>query len=389
MEKLRGINMPNRWNVDRIMRFILLTGTVVLIVLVLNYLSGVLAPFAAAFVIAYIVNPLVDFLQKKMRYRILAVLTVLVSAAVFLTGALWLFVPRIMNEMKFLGTLITKVFYDAEWSSKLTKFVPEDVWLLAQEAISWDKIASAMQTMDFWNAVQTVASKLISGTIGVFSGTAMVIAWFTGLSLILLYLIFIMLDMPRLQKSALALIPERFQHNAKNFAEETNRFMSTYFRSQTIVASLVGCLFATAFSIIGFPLGLMFGLFIGLLNMVPYLQIASIPIAFLLAIIYSLNSGIPFWEVVLLVTGIYVVIQLLQDLILVPSIVGKNMNLPPVGILLSLSVWGKLLGFLGLIVAIPFTCICLVYIQKISAKSNEMIADDSENSDQVVEKRGK
>jgi predicted PurR-regulated permease PerM len=122
----------------------------------------------------------------------------------------------------------------------------------------------------------------------------------------------------------------------------------------------------------------MFGIFIGCLNMIPYMQILSIPIALLLGIVYSLDAGIPFWEVALMVTGIYVGIQLLQDLVLVPNIVGKSMNLPPIGILLSLSIWGKLLGFLGLIVAIPFTCLCLIYLQKISNKiedhSNEELA---------------
>ena len=115
-----------------------------------------------------------------------------------------------------------------------------------------------------------------------------------------------------------------------------------------------------------------------ILNMIPYMQILSIPIALLLGIVYSLDAGIPFWEVALMVTGIYVGIQLLQDLVLVPNIVGKSMNLPPIGILLSLSIWGKLLGFLGLIVAIPFTCLCLIYLQKISNKiedhSNEELA---------------
>jgi len=77
--------------------------------------------------------------------------------------------------------------------------------------------------------------------------------------------------------------------------------------------------------------------------------------------------------VAIIVLGIYLVVQLIQDLFLVPKIVGSSMNLPPVGILLSLSIWGKLLGFLGLIVAIPFTCLCLVYLEKIQKKADDIV----------------
>ena len=365
--------MANKWNVDRIMRFILFAGFMTLLILLLNYLSSALAPFGVAFIVAYILNPIVDFLTRKMKYRILAVLTVLFSALGFLTLALWLFIPRITKEVQMLGTLLVKLFHDAEWSQKVMQIIPKDIWEFVQTLISWDKIAGAMQTMDFWNAVQTVASKLISGSLGVLSGTFMVFTWISGITLILIYLIFIMLDMPRLKKGFFQLVPLKFQANMHEFAEKMNGFMGNYFRSQTIVASIVGILFAAAFSFIGFPMGIMFGLFIGALNMVPYLQMASIPVALLLGIVYALHTGMPFWQVALIITGIYVVIQLLQDLILVPNIVGKSMNLPPVGILLSLSIWGKLLGFLGLVVAIPFTCLCLVYIDKFSKKSEDLI----------------
>ena len=86
----------------------------------------------------------------------------------------------------------------------------------------------------------------------------------------------------------------------------------------------------------------------------------------------------PFWEVAIIVLGIYLLVQLIQDLFLVPKIVGSSMNLPPVGILLSLSIWGKLLGFLGLIVAIPFTCLCLVYLEKIQKRADAIVESDVE-----------
>jgi predicted PurR-regulated permease PerM len=375
--------MGYRWNVDRIMRFVQIAIVVALLLLVLNYLSNVLLPFCFAFIVAYIADPLVNFLHKKMRYRILAVLTVLLGAGAIIGGALYLFIPRVVEEIRLLGRLISKIFYDAEWSSKIMRFIPDDLWDVVQHLISWDKLAEVMQTMDFWNALQSVGSKLISGSIGMLSGTAMVVFWFAGVTLVILYLIFIMLDMPRLRDGFFQLVPKKWKPSVSSIAKDMNLAMGTYFRAQACVAFLVGVLFSTAFTIIGFPLSIMFGLFIGALNMVPYLQVLSIPIALLLGIVYSLDIGMPFWEVALIITGIYVGVQLLQDLVLVPNIVGKSMNLPPIGILLSLSIWGKLLGFLGLVVAIPFTCLCLIYLQKIS---NKMENVSEESADKILEK---
>lgn len=369
--------MANRWNVDKIMQLILIAVAVVLTVLLLNYLSGALFPFGVAFLIAYIVNPIVDFLHKKMRYRILAVLTVLLAVAAIISVALWIFIPKIVDEIQLLGALMSRTFQDAEWSKRIMVFVPDDIWVAVKEYVSWEKISGMMMSMDFWNALQSVATKLISGSIGVLSGSAVVAYWISEVTFVFIYLVFLMLDFPRLATKVYDFIPKKFQSNVRGFATEMNRFMGTYFRSQTIVACIVGILFATAFSIIGFPMGITFGLFIGVLNMVPYLQLVSIPVALLLGVAYSLNTEIPFWQVALILTGIYSAIQLLQDLVLTPNIIGKSMNLPPAGILLSLSIWGTLLGFLGLVVAIPFTCMCLVYARKVSEKGNEYMERDA------------
>lgn len=370
--------MTSRWTIDKIMRFVLLAGAVTLVILLLNYLNGVLAPFFVAFIIAYVFNPLVNFLQKKMRFRILAVVTVLAGIVGVLMGGYLLFVPRLNREIHLLGHWIAKFFTEAEWGQRIMQFVPKDIWSAVQHFISWEKLAGMMQTMDFWNGVQAVASKLLSGSIGVLSGTATVIFWLSTFVMVLIYLVFIMLDMPKLRKGIANMLPLRYKDSITGMAHEMDQFMGTYFRSQALVALIVGVLFAVAFTVFGLPMGVMFGMLIGLLNMVPYLQLVSIPVALLLGIVYSLDSGMPFWEVALILTGIYVVIQLLQDMVLVPNIVGKSMNLPPVGILLSITIWGKLLGFLGLIVAIPFTCLCLVYLKRISKKNGDLSLEKSE-----------
>lgn len=91
--------------------------------------------------------------------------------------------------------------------------------------------------------------------------------------------------------------------------------------------------------------------------MVPYLQLASVPPAMLLGLVYTLDTGMPYWQTMLILLSIYGVVQLVQDLVLTPRIMGGALGLSPVAILLSLSVWGKLLGLFGMLMAIPFTCV--------------------------------
>ena len=370
--------MIKHWNLDKVMHFLKILVLFTVGMLLIYYLRGVLFPFFAAFLIAYIVDPIVNRLQKKVKHRIIAVIIVLLVAGLALAGALRLFIPLVIGEVQNLGVLIAKVFNDSEWAARIERLMPGGLYETIQSLISWEQLAASMQHLDFWREVQNIAGKVLPGAWGVLSYTGTIVLWFSGAAVIFMYLVFIMLDMPKLRRGLYSLVPERFQDNAISFAKETDRFMGTYFRAQSLVALTVGTLYAIGFGIMGLPMGVAFGLFSGALNMIPYLQLTTIPLALVLAVVHALNTGMPFWEVALIICSIYLVVQVIQDFFLVPHIVGGSMNLPPVGILLSLSIWGKLLGFLGLLVAIPFTCLCLVYLQKLPKNRFDDDLDSSE-----------
>lgn len=357
--------MTRYWNLDRVMRFLRNLVIASVAIVLVYYLRTVLFPFFAAFLIAYIVDPLVNWLQKKVKHRIIAVIIVLFAAGLVTGGALRLFIPMVVNEIQNLGILIAKMFNDSEWSSRIAHLMPGGLFETIHSLVSWDQLAVAMQRLDFWSEVQNIAGKVLPGAWGVLSYTGTIVLWFSGAAVIFMYLVFIMLDMPKLRRGLFNLLPDKYADSAISFVKDTDVFMGTYFRAQSLVALLVGIFYAIGFGVMGLPMGVAFGLFSGALNMIPYLQLTTIPLALLLAVVHALNTGMPFWEVALIVGAIYLVVQIIQDFFLVPRIVGGSMNLPPVGILLSLSIWGKLLGFLGLLVAIPFTCLCLVYIQKL------------------------
>ncbi len=136
--------------------------------------------------------------------------------------------------------------------------------------------------------------------------------------------------------------------------------MRRYFKLQSVIAAIVGVLFAIGFTIIDLPMAIGLGLFIGMLNLVPYLQTLGLVPAVMFAMLRAAESGQSIWMALLGVGIVFIVVQGIQDAILNPRIMGKRFGRN----LLSLSVWGALLGFIGLIIALPLTTIVISYYRR-------------------------
>ena len=131
-----------------------------------------------------------------------------------------------------------------------------------------------------------------------------------------------------------------------------------------MVSLCMGIMFCIGFTIIGFPMAIGLGILIGIMDLVPYLHtFALIPTAFL-AMLKAADTGQNFWVVFGLAVLVFCVVQVITDMVVTPKIMGKAMGLNPAILLLSLSIWGALLGFLGLIVALPLTTLLIAYWQR-------------------------
>ena len=349
------------WNSDRKMRLLFIVAIIAACFALISHISDILVPFAVAFLLAYILNPLVNILQKKVKYRWLATLLVLLVLAINCVGICIIFIPMMIDQAVNLARLVQKLASDNEWKEYilgLMEHLPASFSEKIQPILedrNFAPILAELQNLDALKIVQSIFEKFLPGAMGVFSGVGRVFAWLLAAFMVVLCLVFALLDFENMKKNLSAQIPAKHSEKVLHFFNSFDAIMSKYFRMQTVVAATVGVLFATSFSIMKLQMGLPFGLFIGVLNMVPYLQILSIPIAVFLSLVYSLETGMAFWQVILIVTAIYVGIQILQDMVIVPRIMGGALGLSPVTILLSLAVWGKLLGFLGFVLAIPFT----------------------------------
>ncbi len=140
--------------------------------------------------------------------------------------------------------------------------------------------------------------------------------------------------------------------------------MKAYFRGQATIALIVGILFCLGFSIIGLPLAILMGILIGLLNLIPYLQILGFIPVLLLCVLQSLETNESLWMTIGAASIVFFIIQLIQESVLIPRIMNKVTGLHPAIILLSLSIWGSLLGITGLILALPMTTLLLSYYKR-------------------------
>jgi predicted PurR-regulated permease PerM len=352
------------YTLDRVMRLGIAAALLWGLVWLLGYLSDVLIPFAVALLLAYLINPLVLLIQKKIPNRIAAVFISLFSVTAFLALLAWLLIPVIVDEIGHMGQIISGLVSNSDLAERAAKHLPPDLWQALKDYAARKEVQDFFRTENFWKIAETVARKVLPGVWGLIAGTASFIMGLVGLAVIGLYLVFLLFDYQKVREGWKDLIPPAYRETVADFVSEFNSGMNRYFRGQALIASTVGVLFAIGFWIIDLPLGVLLGLFIGLLNIVPYLQIIGLIPAFFLAVVHGLETGGSIWVPLALVGLVFVVVQAIQDGILVPKIMGRVTGLNPAIILLSLSVWGKLLGIFGLLIALPMTCLLLAYYRR-------------------------
>lgn len=337
------------------------------IIWLLGYLSDVLIPFAVALLLAYMMNPLVQLIQKKIRNRPAAVFISLFIVVAFIVLIVRLIIPVIIGEITHMGHLLSNLVNNADIAERASRRLPPDLWQAVKDYATRQDVQEFFKTENFWKIIEAIARKVLPGAWGLITGTASFIMGLIGLAVIGLYLVFLLLDYQKVSDGWSELLPPTYREPITGFVTDFETAMQSYFRGQAAVASIVGALFATGFMLIGLPLGLLLGLFIGLLNMVPYLQIIGLIPAFLLALVHALEVGSNLWVIMGLTGLVFVVVQIIQDAVLVPKIMGKVTGLNPAMILLSLSIWGKLLGIFGLLIALPMTFLLLVYYRRFLA----------------------
>ena len=326
--------------------------------MLLGRLSGVLVPFFLAWLIAYLLFPMVKFFQYRlhMKYRILAILCSFIVAGSVLTGVFWLMIPPIIEESGRVTQLIVQYVQTDETMSNIPKLVQKFI----HDNVDINQLKKLVTQDGFIDTVKSAIPKVWA----VIAQSISVVSSVFSLTMVVLYTLFILLDYEEITMGWPQLLPRRYRPFARRLVADVEEGMNKYFRGQALVAFSVGVLFSIGFLIIGFPMAIGLGMFIGLLNMVPYLQLVGLIPTVILAIVKAADTGQNFWVIMLLALLVFAVVQVIQDTFLTPKIMGHVTGLNSAIILLSLSIWGSLLGILGMIIALPMTTLLINYYQK-------------------------
>lgn len=340
-------------------KFIRWTGIVLIIGAVLfvtNYLSSVLLPFFIAWFFAYLLYPVVKFIENKLhvKVRALSIIIAMLLAIGVIGGVIWMIIPPMIDQFDKLGDVLTKWLHQTTHTNNLTVLIKD--WIQENHG----QIEKFMKSKDFSDAIKSAMPKVFS----VVGQTANIILSIIASMITLLYMFFILLDYETLTANWIRIFPKKSRPFWHELMKDVEREMNNYIRGQGMVALCMGIMFCIGFTIIGFPMAIGLGILIGIMDLVPYLHtFALIPTAFL-AMLKAADTGQNFWLVFGLAFLVFCVVQIITDMVVTPKIMGKAMGLNPAILLLSLSVWGALLGFIGLIVALPLTTLLIAYWQR-------------------------
>lgn len=348
---------------DKFIRWLGAGALIIAVLYITNYLSSVLLPFFVAWLFAYLLYPMVKFIQYRMRVRVRALAIIIAMLAVLSVIGLMIYfiIPPMIAQFQKLYEFLMHWLHQTTHTNDLMSLVKQ--WLENNQA----EVDRFFKSNDFKETLRTTMPKLFA----VIGQTANVVMSIVASCITLLYMFFILLDYEFLTSNWIKIFPKKNRPFWHELAGDVERELNNYIRGQSLVALCMGVMFCIGFSIMDFPMAIGLGILIGVMDLVPYLHtFALIPTAFL-AMLKAADTGQNFWMVFGLAVGLFAVVQLITDMIVTPKIMGKAMGLNPAILLLSLSVWGALLGFIGLIVALPLTTLLIAYWQRYVTKEHE------------------
>lgn len=335
---------------DRIARMLVLSVLILLIYVAVQAIWSVILPFLLAGIFAYVMMPLVRFFQYTLRLRsrgLSVILTLLLLGAVVYLAVIFI-IPSINAEIE--KTLQVISGYSSG-QDILTMILPRNIRNYLNGGLRWGNFP---QQLSLEKVLENV-KLLLDQVGGIINSTLSIFSWGLVFLIGLVYFVFILLDFENLGRGFISLFPKTLRPTIRTISMDLDRYMNNYFRGQALVAMSVGILLSIGFNIIGLPLATAMGIFIGILNFIPYMQALGIIPLGLASLLMAAQTGENAFVCMLLAYGVLMIVQIIQDMIIVPRIMGQTMGMRPSLILLVLSIWGYLLGFFGMLIALPIT----------------------------------
>ncbi|MDE6117871.1 MAG: AI-2E family transporter, partial [Duncaniella sp.] len=259
-----------RYDLDRTVRLIINCVILVAVIWLINVLKDVLLPFCVGCLIAYLFEPFVQFNRDlfRLKGRILATFITLFEMTFLFLLICYFIIPMIISEASQMANMLKKYA-----STELNiPFVPESFHDFLRRNVDFELIASKLTRQEWSKMIE----EGLSASWSVITGSISLILGLFSWVIVFLYIIFIMIDYEKISRGFRRMVMPKYRHIVFKIGHDVKVSMNRYFRGQALVAFIVGILFSIGFLIIGLPMAVVLGMFIGLLNMVPYLSLSHI-----------------------------------------------------------------------------------------------------------------
>ncbi len=327
------------------LRWLLIAVFLVLGWIVLSYVASVLGPILVALGIAYLLHPLVDRIAGRGMSRSIAAGILLVAFIALIIGAIFVLAPRVADQLtQFIHDLPKMYDNLSVWAHEhLNIELPSD-W----KAYLSSESAQASAT----GPLRELASAALGSVFHLLGTLAESL-------LVPVFAFYFLVDWPHLVHRIDHMVPPRRRREVREVARDIDAVVAGWVRGQAIVTTILAILYATGFTLVGMPLSLPIGLLVGTLTVIPVVgAIVGSSVALLVTLA---NGGSP--QTLLMVAGVIVCLHLLEAAVLTPKIVGHRVGLSETGALFAVVAGGKLLGFVGVLLAVPIAATAAVLVR--------------------------
>ena len=320
----------------------------------LIYLLGpILTPFLLAAILAYICNPLVTRISKKIPRSLATVLVMALLIGAF-TLLLLIMLPLVQKEAALIATRVPAYLEIVK-----DRFIP---WLQTRLGIALQLDSALLKEalLTHWQSAGSLAAKGLQAWLpSLASGGMAFLGLLMNLLLVPVVLFYLLRDWNVLLARIAEMIPRRWHSKTQTLATETDAVLAEFLRGQLAVMLLMSVYYVAALWLAGLEFSLPIGLVAGLLVFVPYLGMIT---GLLLATLAALLQ-FPDWNGVLIVWAVFGLGQLLEGLVVTPWLVGERIGLHPVAVIFALLAFGQLFGFFGVLLALPVSAALLVWLR--------------------------
>ena len=316
-----------------------------------HYLAPILSPFIIAAVLAYILDPFVDKLRRFRINRARGSLWVMLLVFTLLVILLLVIVPMFISQI---NSIIARTPAMLDWIQH--QLLP---WINTRFGhyftIDGHTVLNYLRTN-----IKVIQSSLQNTMMLLMRQSSSIMAMVGNLMILPLLLYYFLRDWPGWQFSIRKLVPRRYLPTYTRISKQIDSVLGEFLRGQLLVMIIMGLFYGLGLVFIGLDSGFAIGMVAGLLVFIPYLGAFTGLLLATLAAALQFNS----WSGVLMVWSVFAMGQLLESFFITPKIVGDKIGLSPFWVIFSLMAFGQLMGFVGVLIALPLAAICLVLLRE-------------------------